>query len=105
MNKDSTVHRSKLILSFIQINMVSLTTTIRRSGIVVAGLVVTTAITSTNRKECKLILILRAFSGGVTWMATLEAESIVRTGSRSLRHWSWRSELHQRWRRHTWCSI
>ena len=54
-------------MSFIQINMISLTTTIR-SGIVVMGLIVTT-----SRRQSQLILILRAFPGAVTWKATLEA--------------------------------
>ena len=83
MSKDSTVHSSKLILSSIQINMVSLTTTIRRSGI-------STAIFTASRRKCKLILVLRAFSGTVTWTATLEAEPIIGMGSRSSMHWSLR---------------
>ena len=79
MNKDITVHSSKLILSFIQINVVSLTMTIRRPGIIVARQIVTTA----SRGMCKLGLIQRAFSGTVTWTATLVAEPIIGTGSRS----------------------
>ena len=55
-------------MSFIQINVVSLPTTIR-SGIFVAGLIVTTSI----RRQSKLILIVRSFHGAVTWKATLEA--------------------------------
>jgi hypothetical protein len=46
--------------------MISLTTTIRRSGIVVAGLVVATAISTASKGKCKLILVLSAVSGMVT---------------------------------------
>ena len=66
MSKDSTVHSSKLILSFIQINLVILTMTIRRPSIIVVGLVVATAISTASRGKCKLILILRAFPRTVT---------------------------------------
>ena len=55
-------------MSFIQINMISLPMTIR-SGIVVAGLIVT----MTSNRKSQLILILRTFPGAVTWKATLEA--------------------------------
>ena len=66
-------------MSFIQINVVSLPTTIR-SGIVAAGLIVTT----TSSRKSELILILRTFPGAVTWKATLEAQTIIGIGSRSL---------------------
>ena len=66
-------------MSFIQINMISLTTTIW-SGIVVAGLIDTTSI----RRQSQLILILRAVPGTMAWKATLEAHTIIGIGSRSL---------------------
>ena len=82
--------------------MISLTTTIRRPGIIVAGLVVAMAISTASRGKCQLILVLRAFSGTVTWTATLEAEPIVGTGSRSSKQWILRSWLPWWWRRCSW---
>ena len=55
-------------MSFFQINVVSLTTTIR-PGIVVVGLFFSTGI----RRKSQLVLILRTVPVAVTWKATLEA--------------------------------
>ena len=55
-------------MSFIEINVVGLSTTVRL-GIVVAGLIVPT----TSCKKCKLVLILEAVPGKVSWLTTLVA--------------------------------
>ena len=86
-------------MSFIQINMISLATTIR-SSIVVAGLIVSTGI----RRQSNLILILRAVPGTVTWKATLEAQTIIGIGSISLGRYSPKG-LPLRWRRQMRCNI
>ena len=57
-------------MSFVQINVVGMNTTIRL-GIVVAGLVVSTA--SCWKGRLSLILILIAVPGKVTRLTTLEA--------------------------------
>ena len=75
-----------LVLSFIQINVVGMNTTIRL-GIVVAGLVVTTA----SCWKGQLILVLVAFFSTVSWLTTPEAQAIIRSGNRSLGWWSWKS--------------
>ena len=73
-------------MSFVEINVVGMSTTIRLS-IVVAGLVVTTA----RCWEGKLILILMAVPGTVTWLSTLVAQTIIGSGNRSLGWWSRKS--------------
>ena len=86
-------------MSFIQINMISLTMTIR-SRIVVAGLIVSTDIT----RQSQLILILRTVPGAVTRKATLEAQTIIGIGSISLGRYSPKG-LPLRLRRQTRCNI
>ena len=68
-------------MSFIEINVVGLSTTIRL-GIVVAGLIVPT----TSCRQCKLVLILKVVPGKVSWLTTLVAQTII--GGRS-RSWEW----------------
>ena len=71
-------------MSFVQINVVGMSTTIILS-IVVAGLVVTTA----SCWKGQLILILIAVPGKVTRLTTLEAQTIIGSGNRSPRWGSW----------------
>ena len=73
-------------MSFVEINVVGMSTTIRLS-IVAAGLVVTTA----RCWKGKLILILMAVPGTVTGLSTLVAQTIIGSGNRSLGWWSWKS--------------
>ena len=73
-------------MSFVQINVVGMNTAIRL-GIVVAGLVVTT----TSCWKGQLILVLVAFPSTVSWLTTPEAQTIIRSGNRSLGWWSWKS--------------
>ena len=80
-------------MSFFQINVVSLTVTIR-PGIVVMGLIVSMGI----RSQSQLVLILIALSGTVTWTATPEAQFIIGVVSRSL-GWCSPKRLPRRWRR------
>jgi hypothetical protein len=85
--------------------MMELATTIRRPGIIVALLSNSTAISTASRGKCQLILILETVPGKVTRLATLVAESTVRTWCMSSRCWSYRPELPRWWRRQTRCSI
>ena len=71
-------------MSFVEINVVGMSTTIRLS-IVVAGLVVTTA----SCWKGQLILVLIAVPGKVTRLTTLEAQTIIGSGNRSPRWGSW----------------
>ena len=71
-------------MSFVQINVVGMNTTMRL-GIVVAGLVVTT----TSCWKGQLILVLIAVPGKVTRLTTLEAQTIIGSGNRSPRWGSW----------------
>ena len=71
-------------MSFAEINVVGMSTTIRLS-IVVAGLVVTMA----SCWKGQLILILIAVPGKVTRLTTLEAQTIIWSGNRSPRWGSW----------------
>ena len=73
-------------MSFVEINVVGMSTTIRLS-IVVAGLVVTTA--SCWKGQLILVLILVAVPGKVTRLTTLEAQTIIGSGNRSPRCGSW----------------
>ena len=66
-------------MSFVEINVVGMSTTIRLS-IVVAGLIVTTA----SCWKGQLILVLVAFFSTVPWLTTPEAQAIIRSGNRSL---------------------
>ena len=100
MYEKSTHHGSRLVLSFVEINVVGMNTTIRL-GIVVAGLVVSTA----NYGKGQLILILIAVPGTVTWLTTLVAQTIIGSGNRSLGWWSWKPWLPRWRRRQTRCSI
>ena len=71
-------------MSFTEINVVGMNTAIRL-GIVVAGLVVTTA----SCWKGQLILVLIAVPGKVTRLTTLEAQTIIGSGNRSPRWGSW----------------
>ena len=73
-------------MSFAEINVVGMSTTIRLS-IVVAGLVVTTA--SCWKGQLILVLILIAVPGKVTRLTTLVAQTIIGSGNRSPRWGSW----------------
>ena len=68
-------------MSFVEINVVGMNTTIRL-GIVVAGLVASTA--SCGKGQLILVLILIAVPGKVTKLATLVAQTIIGSGDRSL---------------------
>ena len=73
-------------MSFAQINVVGMNTTIRL-GIVVARLVASTA--SCGKGQLILVLILIAVPGKVTRLTTLEAQTIIGSGNRSPRWGSW----------------
>ena len=75
-------------MSFVEINVVGMSTTIRLS-MVVAGLVVTTA--SCWKGQLIMVLILIAVPGKVTWLTTLVAQTIIGSGNKSLGWWSWKS--------------
>ena len=69
-----------MVLDFFKVNIVSMPTSMsRRPDVIVAGRIVVTAISMANRTKGQLILILRAVSGDMSWLATLEAQSILRT--------------------------
>jgi len=70
-----------MVLDFFKVNLVSMPTRMsRRPDVIVAGqIVVVTAISAASRTKGQLILILRAVSGDMSWLATLEAQSILRT--------------------------
>ena len=65
-------------MSFVQINVVGMNTTIRL-GIVVAGLVASMA----SCWEGQLILVLIAMPSTVTLLTTLVAQTIIGSGNRS----------------------
>ena len=71
-------------MSFAQINVVGMNTTIRLC-IVIAGLVASTA----SCWKGQLILVLIAVPGKVTRLTTLEAQTIIGIGNRSPRWGSW----------------
>ena len=75
-------------MSFVQINVVGMNMTIRL-GIVVAGLVVTTA----SCWKGQLILVLVAFPSTVSWLTTPEAHTIIGGRSRSWEWCNWKSWL------------
>ena len=93
-------HSSRLVLSFVEINVVGMNTTIGL-GIVVAGLVVTT----TSCWKGQLILVLVAFPSTVSWLTTPEAQTIIGSGSKSSGWWSWKPWLPSWSSRQTRCSI
>ena len=66
-------------MSFIEINVVGMNTTIRL-GVAVARLVASTA----SCRKGHLILILIVVFGTVTWLTTVVAETIIGSGNRSL---------------------
>ena len=71
-------------MSFVEINVVGMNTTIRL-GMIVAGRVVSTA----SCWKGQLILIPIAVPGKVTRLTTLEAQTIIGSGNRSPRWGSW----------------
>ena len=77
-------------MSFIQINVVGMNTAIRL-GIVVAGLVVSTA--SYRKGQLVLVLILIAVPGKVTRLTMLVAQTIIGSGNRSSGWWCWKPWL------------
>ena len=69
-----------MILSFLSIDVVSMSTSISsRPSIIVGGPVVAMTISVTSRVNYQLILSLGAVSGHVYWEAALEAQPILRT--------------------------
>jgi len=77
----------------------------RRPDVIVAGRIIVTAIPMANRTKGQLILILRAVSGDMSWLATLEAQSILRTERCNVGLGSFSFWLPRRWRRQTRCNI